>query len=143
MKAIDLIKQFEGCRLFAYRDSVGIPTIGYGHTDGVTMDQIITPSEAEDILAEDLQKFEDGVRMLAPGATGNQFAALTSFAFNVGLRALGTSTLLRRFLAGDIQGAADEFLHWNKGHVAGVLVELEGLTKRRRAEREVFLTPDN
>src|SRR5690242_1900699 len=93
---LDLIKQSEGVRLKAYKDSVGVWTIGYGHTgpdvwDGKTIDA----GEAERLLAEDLHKTEQGVIELIHGpCTPNEFAALVSFAFNLGIGALAGSTLL-------------------------------------------------
>lgn len=132
-----LIKMFEGLRLTAYQDSVGIWTIGYGHTAGVKPGQVITSSEAENLLIKDIASTEAGVRKLVPAAcTENQFSALVCFAFNVGVGSLSKSTLLKKFIAGDIQGAADEFLRWNK---AGGKA-LPGLTNRRVAERQLFLS---
>jgi len=132
-----LIKLFEGLRLEAYQDSVGIWTIGYGHTAGVKQGQIITSQEAENLLMKDIASTESGVRKLVPGScTDNQFSALVCFAFNVGVGNLSKSTLLKKFKAGDIAGAADEFLNWNK---AGGKV-LPGLTNRRVAERQLFIS---
>lgn len=91
------------------------------------------------LLRADLQKFADGVDELrAVPLTEHQKAALVSFAFNVGLGNLKSSTLLRHLNDGDYQGAANQFLVWNKaaGHV------LPGLVKRREAERAMFLAPD-
>lgn len=134
---IDLIKSYEGCKLNAYKDAVGIPTIGYGHIKGVKMGDVISQSRAEDILKEDLAVFEPGVeQLLFSEATDNQFSALVSFAFNVGLNNLRMSTLLKKFNAGDVNGAANEFIRWNK---AGGNI-LAGLTKRRLAERALFLS---
>lgn len=132
-----LIKLFEGVRLTAYQDSVGIWTIGYGHTAGVKPGQVITSQEAENLLTKDIAATEAGVRKLVPDTcTENQFSALVCFAFNVGLGSLSKSTLLKKMKAGDIKGAADEFLRWNK---AGGKV-LAGLTNRRVAERQLFLS---
>lgn len=137
--AIDLIKEHEGCRLDAYLCPAGKPSIGYGHTGGVEIGQSITPKEAEDLLRSDLERFEQGVSaaLMVP-VTQSQFDALVCFAYNVGLAALRASTLLKRLNAGDAAGAADEFLRWNKakGHA------LPGLTKRRKAERALFLTKE-
>lgn len=137
---IALIKHFEGLRLTTYKDAVGIPTIGYGHVEdpippGGT--RTITADEAEQILRNDLQRFERDVNaMVTVEATQNQFDALVSFAFNLGPANLKSSTLLRKFNAGDINGAADEFPKWN--HAGGQV--LAGLTARRDAERSLFLS---
>lgn len=135
---LSLIKEFEGLRLEAYQDIVGVWTIGYGHTGPeVVKGKIITTAQAEELLAKDVEKFEVGVRKLVPpSCTTNQFSALVCFSYNVGLGALGKSTLLKKLVAGDITGAAEEFLKWNK---AGGK-EVAGLTRRRVAERSLFLS---
>lgn len=134
-----MIKEHEGCRLQAYPDPAtgGEPwTIGWGHTGGVKKGDTITQTRAEDLLRDDLNKFEIGVEhLLFHEATDNQFSALVSFAFNVGLNNLRNSTLLRKLNLGDVKGAADEFIRWNK---AGGKI-MSGLTKRRLAERDLFL----
>lgn len=132
---VGLIKSFEGLRLKSYLDSVGVPTIGYGHTKGVKLGQRITEAEAEKLLKADLGMFERGVtRLVTTPLNENQFAALVSFSFNVGLKALEQSTLLRLLNQGDYQRAANQLLRWNK---AGGKV-LPGLTRRRQAEKELF-----
>lgn len=132
----DLIKRWEGLRLKAYKCSAGKWTIGYGHTRDVKQGQVISLHEAEEILKSDLELFyEPPVEKMAPGANQNQFDALVSFAFNLGEDALRGSTLLAKFLAGDLAGAAAEFMKWK--HAAGKV--LPGLVKRRAAERELFL----
>lgn len=137
-EGLELIKVFEGCELKAYRDAVGVLTIGYGSTGGhVKAGMTITRVEAEQLLREDLQRFEVGVdqRLGDTEVTDNQFSAMVSLAFNIGLANFGGSSVLRRILADNVQGAADAFLMWNK---AGGK-ELKGLTRRRAAERELFL----
>lgn len=134
---ICLIKQFEGCRLEAYRCAAGVPTIGYGHTSGVAMGTKITQEEADRYLREDLKSFEHAVNCaLTRPVSQNQFDALVSFTYNLGAGALKGSTLLKLLNAGNIKGAADEFPKWNKA--AGKV--LEGLTKRRMKERQLFLS---
>lgn len=141
-KGIALIKQFEGCKLTAYQDSVGVWTIGYGWTQPVDGKQVragmaIKQETAERLLKTGLVSYESDVsRLVKVGLTQGQFDALVSFAYNLGARSLSTSTLLRRINAGDYAGAADEFLRWNK---AGGKV-LNGLTRRREAERALFLS---
>lgn len=137
---IALIKQYEGLRLTTYKDAVGIPTIGYGHVEnpippGGT--RTITAEDAEQILREDLQRFEHDVNnMLTVEVTQNQFDALVSFAFNLGPANLKSSTLLRKVNSGDFNGAAKEFPKWN--HAGGQV--LAGLTARRNAEKNLFLS---
>lgn len=135
----DLIKKAEGLRLKAYHDSVGVLTIGYGHTGpDVVEGQVVTPEQADALLQGDLLMTESAVgRMLRVKANENQFSALVSFAFNLGAGALRNSSLLRFFNAGNVQAAADQFLIWN--HAGGEV--LQGLTLRRKAERDLFLTP--
>ena len=141
-KGIALIKQFEGCKLTAYQDSVGVWTIGYGWTkpvDGkpIRAGMTIKQETAERLLKTGLVSYESDVsRLVKVGLTQWQFDALVSFTYNLGARSLSTSTLLRKLNAGDYAGAADEFLRWNK---AGGKV-LNGLTRRREAERALFLS---
>jgi len=136
-KGIDLIKDFEGCRLNAYLDAVGIPTIGYGSTDGVTMGDTITLEQAETLLLEDLERFERCVNdCVKVEIDQNQYDALVSFSFNLGCQALRDSTLLKMVNSGNYPGAAKEFLRWVH---AGKAV-LPGLVARRRAESDLFMT---
>lgn len=141
-KGITLIKQFEGCKLTAYQDSVGVWTIGYGWTQPVEGKPIragmtIKQETAERLLKTGLVSYESDVsRLVKVNLTQGQFDALVSFTYNLGARSLSTSTLLRKLNSGDYAGAADEFLRWNK---AGGKV-LNGLTRRREAERALFLS---
>lgn len=139
---INLIKQFEGCRLTAYQDSVGVWTIGYGWTqsvDGnpVAKGMVITQQKADDLLKQGVVQYENGVNSLVKVQLNqNQFDALVDFAYNLGVNALRGSTLLKKLNAGDYAGAANEFTKWNK---AGGK-ELAGLTRRREAEKSLFLS---
>lgn len=141
-KGIALIKEFEGCSLTAYQDSVGVWTIGYGLTQPVNGKPIragmtIKQETAERLLKTGLVSYEcDVSRLVKVGLTQGQFDALVSFTYNLGARSLSTSTLLRKLNAGDYAGAADEFLRWNKA--SGKV--LNGLTRRREAERALFLS---
>lgn len=136
-KGIALIKEYEGLRLGAYLCSAGVLTIGYGHTGGVKEGDLITEQKAEQLLQDDLKKFENGVlRLVRVPLTQNQFDALVSFAFNLGVGNLGKSTLLKMLNDRDYKGAAGQFIRWNKA--AGK--ELAGLTRRRIAESELFLS---
>ena len=133
-----LIKQFEGLRLTAYQDSVSVWTIGWGHTGSdVTPYMKITESQAEELLLKDLVRFEKGVNELVKvHINQNEFDALVSFSFNLGVGALAESTLLKKLNAGDPKvEVGDEFLRWVK---AGGET-LPGLVRRREAERALFL----
>lgn len=131
---INLIKQFEGCRLTAYKDAVGVWTIGYGTTKGVTAGMVITQAKAEQLLKDDCAKFVSHVNTYQPlyGWNQNQFDALVCFAYNIGsitaLTAKGTRSNAE---------IATMILAYNK---AGGKV-LSGLTKRRQAEHDLFLKP--
>lgn len=135
---LKLIQRFEGVRLTAYRDVVGVLTIGFGHTGpDVTEGLTITQEQAEDLLRRDVKRFEQGVESLvARPASPPQFDAMVSLAFNIGLNAFKESTVLKRFNAGDIHGAAEAFILWIKGK--GVIYE--GLVRRRAAEIVRFMS---
>ncbi|MEO1401220.1 MAG: lysozyme [Cyanobacteria bacterium J06635_1] len=136
---LQLIKSFEGLRLEAYQDAVGVWTIGYGTTRNVTPGMKISQDKAEEFLRDDLDRFEKAVNeAITVPINDNQFSALVAFTYNVGSGALRSSTLRKKLNQGDTHGAADEFLRWNK---AGGRV-LAGLTRRRRAERALFLGED-
>lgn len=135
-KGIDLIKRFEGCKLSTYKCSAGVSTIGYGHTGKDVMPGMkITSEEAQRLLEKDLANFEKGVDLLGLRFNQHQFDALVSFAFNLGLGALKSSTLLKkaRINVND-QSIYAEFLKWNK---AGGR-PLKGLTTRRTAEADLY-----
>lgn len=136
---INFIKNFEGLRLKAYRCSANKLTIGYGHTNNVRADDVITKEEAEQLIRIDLQKFEKQVNdLIKVPLTQNQYDALVSFQYNCG--ALGVSTLLKKLNAKDYKAAADQFLAWNKITVNGKKQVCQGLVNRRRKERELFLS---
>jgi lysozyme len=141
---LHLTEHFEGCRLSAYPDpgSGGDPwTIGYGHTGPeVHPGLVITLEQAEQYLMEDVQKAAADVNARVKiELTQDEFNALVDFAFNCGCGNLNNSTLLKKLNAGDIQGAAEEFLKWDMA--AGK--HLAGLAKRREAEKELFLGDEN
>ena len=143
---IDLIKEFEGFRAKAYLDSVGILTIGYGTTAAAgvgikpALGMTITEAQAHSYLMAAVDKF---AAQISPKITRpineNEFGAFVSLAYNIGPGAFGKSSALRKFNAGDKQGAANSILLWNK---AGSKV-LPGLVRRREAERALFLRPVN
>lgn len=142
---LKLIKSFEGLRLKPYLCSAGVPTIGYGSTyyqdkKKVTLkDQPISEATAEMLLQVNLKEFENRVEnMVKVSINDNEFDALVCFAYNIGISALEKSTLLKLLNSGaDRAAVADQFLRWNK---AGGK-ELAGLTRRRQAERSLFLQP--
>jgi lysozyme len=135
--ALSLIKKFEGCVLHAYQDSVGVWTIGWGHTAGVHKGQVITQAEADALLFQEVVRCHEQVKTLVHvPCSNNEFCALTSFAYNLGIGALKKSSLLRRLNAGEIKEEVSfEFLKWD--HANGKV--LLGLTRRRKAERALFL----
>jgi GH24 family phage-related lysozyme (muramidase) len=140
---IELIKRWEGCRLTAYQDSVGVWTIGYGLTSAAGLGPVkkgmtITQQQADDYLVRALVSYEAAVtRVLARAPNEHQFAAMVSLCYNIGPGAFAKSSIAKRFNVGDAAGAADAFRLWNK---AGGKV-LQGLVNRREDERKLFLTP--
>ena len=134
------IRNFEGCKLKAYRDVKGVLTIAYGHTgpdvhEGMTC----TPEQAFQWLMRDVGSAETAVNlMVRVTLSQNQFNALVSFIYNVGREAFNTSTLLRKLNEGDYKCASLEFVKWC--HDDGEVVP--GLVRRRLAERTLFDTPD-
>lgn len=131
-----IVMDFELCKLNAYLCPAGIPTIGYGHTGDVKLGDKITQHQADAILEVDLQKFEMAVDRLAKNPNANQFSAMVSLAFNIGVEAFTKSTLLKKFNAGAPLSAANEFDKWV--HAKGKV--LPGLVRRRAAEKALFLT---
>jgi lysozyme len=135
-----LVKEFEGCELKAYKDQVGVWTNGYGNTHGVTAaTKPITQAQADADLDHNLGACDDDVNRICNGLniTQHQHDALVSFVFNLGGQSLAGSTLMTYLRSGNVQAAANEFGRWNK---AGG-VPNKGLTRRRAAERELFLRP--
>lgn len=133
---IALIKKFEGLKLIAYKCSADRWTVGYGHTTGVTEGKHITSSEAETLLAGDLEAVELAIHSLVKEElTQNEYDALCSFVFNLGAGAFAKSTLLKYIKVGNKISAGNEFLKWDKA----AKKQLPGLTKRRNEERELFI----
>lgn len=136
-KCYDLIKKFEGCKLEAYRDPVGIFTIGFGATGvGVREGVKWTQDQANYDLAQRVEAIGRIINFkVKPIISQNQFDALCSFVYNVGVGAFSESTMVRLLNERKFDQAADQFLRWDKakGKV------LAGLTRRRQAERELFL----
>jgi lysozyme len=134
-KGIELIKYFEGCELEAYKCAAGVWTIGYGHIKGVTPESVITQEQAEQMLVEELNEYEGYINdMVTTPLSQNQFDALVSWVYNLGGGNLKASTLLKVLNSGDFNGVPAQLMRWNK---AGGKV-LEGLTRRRQAEADLF-----
>ena len=138
---INLLSSFEGCELTAYLCPANVWTIGFGTTvypSGmkVKKSDTCTLEQAKQLKAQDLKRFEKIVNNLVKASlTQNQFDALVSLVYNIGPSAFEKSTLLKKLNAGDYQGAADQFIVWNK---SGGKV-LQGLVDRRTKERKLFL----
>lgn len=141
---INLIKEFEGCKLQAYQCSAGIWTIGYGITaaadvgikpaKGIT----ITQDRAEDLLRLTIDKFAATVdALITTKVNANEFGACVSLAYNIGTNAFAKSTVLRELNIGNKDKAAAAFQLWNK--VGGMVSK--GLVRRREAEKQLFVTP--
>jgi len=134
-KGLNLIKQFEGLRLKAYKCPAGVWTIGYGHTNNVRPDDVITEAQATELLIRDVLDVEGVInRLVTKTLTQGQYDALCSFIFNVGSGNFMRSTLLRKLNQADYEGASNEFLKW----VYANKKKLAGLVKRRQAEKDLF-----
>jgi len=142
--AAGLIKEYEGCRLRAYLCPAGVPTIGWGATGpDIRLGMKWTQAKADARLAQDIARTMAQVTALVTvPLDDHQRAALTSFAYNVGIGSLKGSTLLRKLNSGDHHGAAGEFAKWSKATVNGRKVTLAGLVRRRAAEAAMFLVGD-
>lgn len=138
------IEGFEQLSLVAYLDVKGVPTIGWGHTGpSVTLGMTCTMEQAEQWFMEDSQVAVNGVNgCIEMPCTQNQFDALVSLAFNIGIHNFESSTLVKRFNQDDVKGAAAEFPKWDHVTIDGVLTVVAGLQRRRLAEQALFLKPD-
>lgn len=135
---IGIVGAWEGVRTVAYRDVVGIPTVCFGETRGVKMGDRYTLEECRVMLGEGVKQFEAGMRscLTNPDAIPDKpYASMISVTYNIGTGAFCRSTMARRLNAGDIRGACDALLAWNK---AGGRV-VQGLTNRRQDERRLCL----
>ena len=142
---VNLVKEFEGFSAQAYLDTSGLPVVGYGQTKingrTVNMGQYITQVQADAALQQELDHLQNVVLShVKVDLNPHQLAALTSLVYNAGMRIVTNSTLIRKLNAGDYAGAAREFPRWNKANQGGSLVVFPGLTKRRIAEQQLFLT---
>ena len=134
-EGLALIKKFEGCRLKAYRCSANVLTIGYGHTGGVKEDDTISQPEADELLENDIAKFEEYVSdNVIVELKQYQFDALVAWTFNLGVGNLRSSTMLKKLNESDYDSVPSEMKRWNKA--AGKT--LDGLIRRRKAEGLLF-----
>ena len=150
---LDLVKRFEGLHLKAYKDPVGVWTICYGHTSMAGKPEVVpgmrlTRAECEAILRRDLEKFAKQVEKaikpeILKRLNENQFGALVSFAFNVGIGNLKRSSVLRAVNAGRFDDVPRLLMRWTKARDrrTGILRVLRGLVRRRRAEGRLWMTP--
>ena len=140
-RGMKIIEKYEACRLVAYLPTPNdVPTIGYGHTAGVKLGDVCSQDQAEAWLLEDVSTAESIiVARVAVPLTSNQFSALVSLIFNIGIGNFEQSTLLRDLNAGDYDIAAQQFLVWDKQRG----VDLPGLDARRAEEKALFETPDD
>lgn len=143
-EGLALIKEQEGLRLAAYQDQAGIWTIGYGHTGkDVWPGLSISQAQADELLARDIARTEDAVTAAVSDLDGvgrNEFSAMVSLAFNIGIPAFRGSSVLRLYRARDEAAAARAFMLWVKvTGSAGKKIVSKGLTRRRAAEMALFL----
>jgi len=148
-RGLDLIKEFEGYLrptkdggCIAYRCPAGVWSLGWGCTKGIKPGMTWTRQQATEGLRREIAECEAAVTRLATVPINqHQFDALVSFAYNCGIGALGKSTILRRLNKGHYDAAADALMMWDKARVNGRMTVLRGLTRRRAAEKALFLTP--
>ena len=144
----DFIKRWEGLKLKAYTDSAGIWTIGYGtimyeDSSHVKEGDEITHERAQELLEWEVRLKARGVNAAIKPMTLNQhqYDALVSFAYNTGIGALKSSTLLKRIKKNPTDTSIrDAFIMWNKAHLDGELVAVEGLTNRRKGEADLYFS---
>lgn len=136
---IDLIKKWEGLRTNPYQDIGGVWTVGYGHT-GYNAKTPVTIQKANELLNADISIVESALNSELPECSinANQFSAIVSLMFNVGISRISPSALMHYVKKSQYDMAAKEFLHWN--HVRGIVIL--GLSKRRQEEKELFEKED-
>lgn len=139
-----LIKGFESFSTTMYLDKAGVPTIGFGHTKGVTIYTLpISAEQAELFFEQDLAPAEQAVnQFVRVHLTQNEFNALVSLVFNIGVNAFENSHLLKDLNKNNMNGVAYEFARWTLIHVDGKAVTSEDLVKRREIESKLFFTPE-
>ena len=133
---LDLVKHFEGLVLEAYKCPAGVWTIGYGHTKDVQPGDSWSEDHADHMLEVEMEEYEKYINdLVTVELNQNQFDAMVSWVYNLGVGNLQSSTLLKVLNAGDYAGVPEQIMRWNK---AGGKV-LEGLTRRRQAEADLFV----
>ncbi len=145
-KGLALIKRFEGFRATAYLCPAGVPTIGWGTTEGVTHDDVrnrrtVTRDEADQLLMRHLVKYEAAVQRALGDCNQHEFDAAVSLAYNIGTAGFATSTVAKAHRRGDKLAATRAFGLWNKATVSGKKQVLPGLTARRAAEAALYAEP--
>ena len=136
---LELIKKFEGCETTAYQDSVGVWTIGFGHTKGVEEGQPCSIEDAESMLADEMDEYEGYINnMVKVELQQHEFDALVAWVYNLGPTNLGESTMLKVLNGGQFDRVPDEMNRWTR---AGGEI-LEGLVRRRQAESLMFQNLD-
>ena len=143
---IAIVKEFEGFRSSAYLDTDGTPVIGYGQSKingrKVRLGDRISDTAAHVALETELATIQQEIlSTVKVDLNDHQLGAVTSLSFNTGVHAIKKSTLVRKLNQQDYTGAANEFLRWDKANVRGQRVRMNGLSRRRARERELFLTP--
>ena len=140
--AVAIAAPCEGLRQYAYRDVTGLPTICLGSTKGVKMGDFRTVPECQALLTTEMAGYVQMVDSCRPGLPGPVLAAFSDAAYNIGATVAcdsSRSTAARKLAAGDLKGACQELLKWDKAKVAGISVALPGLTKRRTLEKDLCL----
>ena len=136
---LELIKKFEGCETSAYQDSVGVWTIGFGHTKGVEEGQTCSIEDAESMLADEMDEYEGYINnMVKVDLQQHEFDSLVAWVYNLGPTNLGESTMLKVLNGGQFDRVPDEMNRWTR---AGGEI-LEGLVRRRQAESLMFQNLD-
>lgn len=136
-----LVGGFEGLRTVAYTDSVGIPTLCFGETRNVKLDDTATPEQCKILLAGRLEEFSTAIdQCLPPDLPDATYVAFLSAAYNIGTKAFCSSSMAQRARAGDVIGGCNALTLWDKITIAGRKVALPGLTKRRAEERNLCLS---
>ena len=136
---LELIKKFEGCETTAYQDSVGVWTIGFGHTKGVEEGQTCSIEDAESMLADEMDEYEGYINnMVKVELQQHEFDALVAWVYNLGPTNLGESTMLKVLNGGQFDRVPEEMNRWTR---AGGKI-LEGLVRRRQAESLMFQNLD-
>jgi len=139
-EGIELIKHFEGCELEAYKCAAGVWTIGYGHTKDIQEGDKWSQDKADFMLWRELEEeYEQYVHdYVHVPLNQSQFDALVSWTYNLGPANLKASTMLKKLNNGEYEEVPAQMARWNKATVNGKRTVLEGLTRRRKAEGQLF-----